>query len=269
MARTVLVSAGHSTVPPRDPGACADGHREADLAVDLRDRVAPFLRGLGVRVTTDGEDGQSEPLRKAIQLARAADVAVEIHWNASNGAGHGIEVLAKPHQKPLAKDLAKAIHNATGLTLRGDGGWKSDGSGHHKRLGFCEAGGLIIEVCFVDNEADMKAYLANRAAVAKNLAVVLQQYAARSEAASGSTGAVAKGKSRGGGRGYPHRLLRRGSYESAVGDVQRKLRALGYPVSVDDDFGPGTDEAVRKFQRKAGLDVDGAVGRDTWRALFG
>ena len=68
MARTVLVSAGHSTVPPRDPGATANGWVEADLAVDLRDRIARELRASGVRITTDGEDGKSEPLRKAIEL---------------------------------------------------------------------------------------------------------------------------------------------------------------------------------------------------------
>lgn len=61
--------------------------------------------------------------------------------------------------------------------------------------------------------------------------------------------------------------LRRGSRGSAVGALQRVLVSLGHPLTVDDDFGPNTDRAVRAFQASAGLGVDGVVGPDTKRAL--
>lgn len=41
---------------------------------------------------------------------------------------------------------------------------------------------------------------------------------------------------------------------------------LGIPV--DGKFGPGTREAVRAFQLARGMDPDGTVGTETWRALM-
>ena len=43
----------------------------------------------------------------------------------------------------------------------------------------------------------------------------------------------------------------------------------GYAVDVDGYFGPGTEQAVRDFQRNAGLEVDGLVGPHTWSTLAG
>lgn len=171
--KTILVSAGHSTIPPRDSGAVGNGYLEAVEALRLRDATAKCLREKGIVVTEDGADGINEPLTKAIRLARKAQVAVEFHFNAGPSAATGIEVLSKPNKKPLAQKLAAAIGKATGLKLRGDGGWKSDSSGQHHRLGFCEAQGLVVEVCFISNAADMKAYRANFDSIAANVAGVL------------------------------------------------------------------------------------------------
>jgi N-acetylmuramoyl-L-alanine amidase len=175
MGKTILVSAGHSTVEPKDSGAVGNGFVEADEALKLRDKVVELLEGRNLTVITDGEDGESQPLKKAIELANTADVAVEIHFNAAaSSQATGIEVLSKAAIKPLAQDLADAVHQATNLNLRGgDGGWKSDTSGQHRRLGFCNAGGAIIEVCFISNPNDMNAYVANFARIATNLANVL------------------------------------------------------------------------------------------------
>lgn len=56
--------------------------------------------------------------------------------------------------------------------------------------------------------------------------------------------------------------------EEAVFILQDLLREAGYNIPVDGDFGPKTDEAVRDFQLKNGLVVDGIVGDKTWRALL-
>jgi hypothetical protein len=52
--------------------------------------------------------------------------------------------------------------------------------------------------------------------------------------------------------------------------VQARLNALGYrPMLMDDgDFGTKTENAVKWFQHKANVSVDGVVGPETWGKLF-
>ena len=57
--------------------------------------------------------------------------------------------------------------------------------------------------------------------------------------------------------------LQLGSEGELVAHVQR---ALG--VTADGVFGPQTDAAVRAYQARAGLQVDGVVGLATWGSLF-
>lgn len=61
--------------------------------------------------------------------------------------------------------------------------------------------------------------------------------------------------------------LRKGSRGALVTQLQNKLRAKGYNVSADGDFGPKTEAAVKAFQRAKGLRVDGVVGPNTWAKL--
>ncbi len=69
------------------------------------------------------------------------------------------------------------------------------------------------------------------------------------------------------GQGGAITVLRRGSTGDAVGELQGLLRARGFPLTVDNDFGPATELAVIEFQRRSGLAPDGIVGRLTWAAL--
>lgn len=40
-----------------------------------------------------------------------------------------------------------------------------------------------------------------------------------------------------------------------------------YSGTIDDDFGSGTENAVKKYQRSKGISDDGMVGAQTWDAL--
>ncbi len=54
----------------------------------------------------------------------------------------------------------------------------------------------------------------------------------------------------------------------AVREVQQRLRRLGYRAgAVDGIYGPLTAGAVRAFQQRSGLTIDGVVGPQTWAAL--
>jgi N-acetylmuramoyl-L-alanine amidase len=173
--KTVLISAGHSET---DPGAVSGIYKESTLALLMRDRVFHMLKAKGVNVLRDGDDGENESLNRAIALCRKADIAVEIHFNAGSATAHGIEALAKPDKKKIAQDLCKALAVATGIRLRGDYGYKPDNSGQHHRLGFCEAGGIILEVCFITSRDDMAAYVPRKLMAAQVVADVLYRYAA-------------------------------------------------------------------------------------------
>lgn len=60
-------------------------------------------------------------------------------------------------------------------------------------------------------------------------------------------------------------ILKKGSTDSAVRDLQEALKALGYdPGQVDGVFGATTESAVKNFQLARGIVADGIVGRVTW-----
>src|SRR5919109_1525165 len=61
-----------------------------------------------------------------------------------------------------------------------------------------------------------------------------------------------------------------GARGRAVRDIHQRLLTLGYTIDDPerpDTFGPSTAEAVRAFQQRRGLLVDGIVGPETWREL--
>jgi peptidoglycan hydrolase-like protein with peptidoglycan-binding domain len=62
--------------------------------------------------------------------------------------------------------------------------------------------------------------------------------------------------------------LRNGSRGIAVRGLERRLIAAGFGVDdVDGHFGAQTEAAVRAFQQRYELPVDGVVGQQTWDRL--
>ena len=60
-----------------------------------------------------------------------------------------------------------------------------------------------------------------------------------------------------------------GSKGSDVTELQKLLNQNGYTLDVDGDFGEKTQAAVKDYQQKNNLSVDGIVGTNTWGALNG
>ena len=55
---------------------------------------------------------------------------------------------------------------------------------------------------------------------------------------------------------------------AGIGQLQQGLRDRNWKISVDGRYGTSTRNIVRAFQKKAGIRVDGAVGAETWGAIF-
>lgn len=73
---------------------------------------------------------------------------------------------------------------------------------------------------------------------------------------------------------WPGVVLRRGSTGTPVEQVQFWLSGLAEfdsaipTLTVDGNFGAGTERSVIAFQKSAGLTADGVVGEKTWNALY-
>ncbi|NJO42465.1 MAG: peptidoglycan-binding protein [Cyanobacteria bacterium CRU_2_1] len=52
-----------------------------------------------------------------------------------------------------------------------------------------------------------------------------------------------------------------------VAEVQELLRAHGFHLILDGDYGWKTEAAVKRYQKRHGLRVDGVVGSQTWASL--
>ena len=152
---TFVVTAGHSNT---DPGAVANGHKESEIACDMRNMIVSKLRALGHNVFTDGDGKENQPLSKAIKLV-SNGMAIEIHCNAAgNPSATGVECISLPRHKELCQRLSNAIAATTKDNVRGDNGWIDQSKSARGKLGFVEAGGVIVELFFLSNKGDLEQY---------------------------------------------------------------------------------------------------------------
>lgn len=62
---------------------------------------------------------------------------------------------------------------------------------------------------------------------------------------------------------YPGKVIKKGSTGKDVERIQRAVK-----VTVDSKFGSKTEAAVKAYQKRQGLTVDGRVGPVTWNRMF-
>lgn len=172
----ITVTAGHSN---KDPGAVNGLFREADIAQEMRNMVALYLRQKDIAVKTDGEGKGNLPLPAAIKLISGSKAAVEFHCNAfPKPTAGGCEALSQPKDRALSQRLCKAVSDVMSIPTRGtDGGWKNEGSGQHSRLGYVRNGGIILELFFISNPTELAVWQDKKWLVAKAVAEVLAEVA--------------------------------------------------------------------------------------------
>ena len=171
MGKPIVITAGHSN---NDPGAVNGSFNEAVHVTKVRNALAHILREAGYTVLTDGVGDINEPLPAAIKLVKSADIALELHCNAvANKTATGVETIALPKHKNLAQDISAAVAKVYGFKLRGENGWIDQSQSHRGKLGYVSAGGMILELGFLSNDADMKVMQDNYWKAARAIAEVI------------------------------------------------------------------------------------------------
>ena len=180
--KIVCVTAGHSNTGKIDSGAVTTVGgkliKEADMAMLLRNTILYYLQQ-DKEITTrcDGYGQVNLELREAIKLIKGSDVALEIHLNASNNkTANGVECIALPKDKALAQKLSTAVSKVTGSRLRGVGGYITQEDSARGKLGYVNAGGMILEVSFLSNDSELKVFEEKYWLIAKSIAEVLINY---------------------------------------------------------------------------------------------
>lgn len=170
----ITITAGHSN---SDPGAVNGSDRESEIAQDMRNIVAYYLKSKGIPIRTDGEGKGNLPLSKAIKLIKGSNIAVEFHCNAATSkAAKGVEALSQPKDKVISQKLCTAVSSVMGNPLRGDKGWKPENSGQHSRLAYVSNGGIILELFFISNDAELSIWKQKKWLVGKAVAEVLMEH---------------------------------------------------------------------------------------------
>ena len=169
MSKFITITAGHSST---DPGAVNGQWQENHIVTDLRNMISLYLDRAAIPHLEDAAGTNTNlPLVDAIKLAKGALVAIDIHCNAGPSTARGVEALSKPNMKAYAQRICRAISSVMGSPLRGDQGWKPEGSGQHSRLGYVSSGGgIVLEVFFISNNAELAKWQEVKWLVAKAIA---------------------------------------------------------------------------------------------------
>lgn len=157
----VVISSGHGKYI-RGASGLIDEVDEARLVVE---DVATSLRSMGVEVTTYHDDvshSQNENLNRIVDFhnSRVRDMDVSVHFNAYLPQGEttadpkGCEVFyTSSNGEVIAKKVVNEICTASGL--------KNRGAKYTSSLFFLNntnEPAVLIEVCFVDSQADVDIY---------------------------------------------------------------------------------------------------------------
>lgn len=167
----VWISAGHQA------NTGANGFiSEGVEAIYLREKITAYIKEKAPYIEVVN-DNDGDNLQAVINKMRKVnpDLMLDIHFNASSSStATGTECfISSEKSKVLATELVEVVSNTLGIKKRGV---KAENASQHNRLGMLhgfDGIGVLLEVCFVTNEADAKSYTAHREEVAVAIGDIL------------------------------------------------------------------------------------------------
>ncbi|MED2777590.1 N-acetylmuramoyl-L-alanine amidase [Bacillus thuringiensis] len=180
---TYSLHGGHNRIVQ---GANWGNRKEHVMDREVKDAVAAKLRALGHTVYDDtDETGATQPqnLSNIVRNCNAHDVdlVISFHLNAYNGTANGVEVCYYDQQSLAAKVSAQ---------LSKDIGWKDRGAKERKELyvlAHTKAPAILIELGFIDNDADMTKWNVDKIANAIVYALTGQTFGSDNNRVDSST----------------------------------------------------------------------------------
>ena len=175
-----FISAGHNPKGKKpDSGAVGNGKKEADLTVDFRNLVVALCKKRGLTVITDDDSESLKDYLKRIKTG-AGSVVIEFHFDAAtNSKATWTSCLigddADRLDKAFALELVTTTANTLGLKNRGV---LSEKDSHRGRLGLMREQGTValLELGFISNAEDLRAYEANKEVLAARIAEIIHKY---------------------------------------------------------------------------------------------
>lgn len=157
----ILLISGHGA---GDSGAVGNGFKEADLTRELVNLIVPKLRKYAMVDVYDQKRNAFNDCNNGTFKIGSYDYVLEVHFNAFNGSGHGVEIYVTSSEKAYTVEQ-NIVNNVAKVGFTNRGVKRTDFLVIKtvKNKGISSA---LLETCFIDNKGDMDVYKAKKNAIA-------------------------------------------------------------------------------------------------------